>query len=70
MEVQLALARVVIDLNRCTLCNLCVDYCPAYVFSRVDDKVVVDSSKCVECYGCIPLCPAGAIRILVENYGK
>jgi len=58
--------RVLVDLEKCNLCMLCVEYCPAYVFSVSSGRITVDNSKCIECYGCIPLCPRSAIRIAVE----
>lgn len=54
---------VEVDTKRCTLCKLCVEYCPAGVFVLQEGVVEADSSKCIECYGCIPLCPARAISV-------
>ncbi|MCC6040600.1 MAG: 4Fe-4S binding protein [Desulfurococcaceae archaeon] len=59
--------KVEVDTGKCTLCKLCVLYCPTYVFSIVNGRVVADSTKCIECYGCIPLCPSNAIRVEVFN---
>lgn len=59
--------RVEVDASKCIMCMLCVEYCPAYVFSRSNDKVIADSSKCIECYGCVPLCPTGAIAVKLVN---
>jgi len=56
---------VKVDSEKCTLCKLCVEYCPAYVFVVQNSSVKADSSRCIECYGCIPLCPVQAIAIEV-----
>lgn len=59
---------VEVDHEKCSMCGLCIEYCPAFVFTIKENKVLeTDSSKCVECYGCIPLCPRGAISIRVVD---
>lgn len=58
---------VLVDHEKCTLCKLCVDLCPAYVFIIEDNKVKALSDKCVECYGCVPLCPTKAISIKIPG---
>jgi len=63
----LILVKLLIDMSKCNLCNLCVNYCPTYVFTRVNDRIEIDSSKCIECYACIPLCPNKAITIQSDN---
>ncbi len=57
------MAKVVVDMGKCSLCKLCVEYCPTQVFSMKDGSLVVRGEYCIECYGCIPLCPEKAIRI-------
>jgi len=59
--------KVEVNPNKCTLCKLCVIYCPTHVFSLINNKITADSTKCVECYGCIPLCPSSAIKIEVHG---
>ncbi len=61
------MVNIIVDENKCDLCGLCVEYCPAYVFRIEDKKLVVESSQCKECYGCIPLCPKRAITIVDED---
>ncbi|MCD6488362.1 MAG: 4Fe-4S binding protein [Desulfurococcales archaeon] len=60
------MVKIIIDQERCDLCRLCIDYCPAYVFSIDDNKIVVEEKNCIECYGCIPLCPKKAIDIIPD----
>ncbi len=57
---------VKVDLSKCTLCKMCIAYCPTHVFSLIENRIVADSSKCIECYGCIPLCPSGVIKIEIS----
>lgn len=54
---------VKVDSEKCTLCMLCVECCPAYVFVIKNGSIKANSSKCIECYGCVPLCPVQAITI-------
>ncbi len=63
----MGLARIIIDQGKCDLCGLCVEYCPAYVFSIREGRLMVREEDCIECYGCIPLCPRGAIEIEPDN---
>ncbi|MEM0199126.1 MAG: 4Fe-4S binding protein [Desulfurococcaceae archaeon] len=59
---------VEVDYGKCNTCKLCVEYCPAFVFTLEENRVVVaNGDKCVECYGCVPLCPQGAISVRIVN---
>lgn len=65
---EIVLVKIIIDYSKCDLCGLCVDYCPAHVFSISPEKsIIVEQEKCVECYACIPLCPKNAIDIIVDD---
>ena len=59
----MVLVRIIIDYNKCDLCRLCIEYCPAYVFYTRERKLYAREEDCIECYGCIPLCPKKAIKI-------
>jgi len=54
----------VIDLEKCTGCLTCVDFCPHGVFDVDGAKpIVVRPEECVEfCRGCQKVCDQGAIR--------
>lgn len=58
---------VLIDHEKCTLCKLCVELCPAGVFNLDNNRINVFSDRCIECYGCIPLCPVKAISIKIPR---
>ncbi len=49
-----------IHTGRCTLCNKCVNICPATVMSSTH-KVEIEYGECIRCYCCQEACPEGAI---------
>ncbi len=53
--------KVVLDLDRCNGCKICVTYfgCPAIHFS--EGKAAIDYGTCVECGMCVEVCKRGAI---------
>ncbi|NPA98748.1 MAG: 4Fe-4S dicluster domain-containing protein [Crenarchaeota archaeon] len=58
------MVHVLIDRGKCSLCKLCIQYCPAHVFTLHNDEIIVKQENCTECYACIPLCPEKAIDII------
>jgi len=71
--------RIVIDLQHCKGCGLCVAFCPkgalrmAESISRrgVNPAEVVDEDACVGCLNCTLVCPDAAIEIYeVETAGE
>lgn len=49
-----------VDNEKCTLCNICVNVCPAEVMTNAK-KILIDYDKCIRCYCCQEMCPQGAI---------
>ncbi len=54
---------MVIDVNKCVGCGLCLPYCPVRAISIVDGKATVNFDLCVECGNCrfAKVCPRDAI---------
>ncbi|MCA1915684.1 4Fe-4S binding protein [Methanospirillum hungatei] len=53
----------IIDKDKCTGCETCVDECPATAIAMEDDKAVVNNELCVDCGSCVDVCPAEAITM-------
>ncbi len=53
--------RIVIDLEKCTGCESCLESCPFDAIDIVDDKACLNE-YCQYCMACVPACPEGAIR--------
>ncbi len=54
----------VVDITRCTGCDLCVPVCKIKAIRIEDDLAIIDEEKCKNCGQCIVICPFDAI---VEN---
>lgn len=53
-----------VDLEKCTGCQICVKFCRQGVYTEQDGKpIVIKPVGCVHgCRGCQKQCPAGAIE--------
>jgi len=55
---------VVVDKDKCSGDEECVDACPAQVFEMVEGKSEpVNMDECLGCETCIEVCPEGAITV-------
>lgn len=55
----------VLDVDRCTECDICVRICPTNVFDAVEGgvPVIARHSDCQTCFQCEAYCPADAIFV-------
>jgi Fe-S-cluster-containing hydrogenase component 2 len=53
----------VIDKEKCTGCETCVNECPASAISIDQEKAKVDKEMCVDCQTCVDVCPSEAIMV-------
>jgi ferredoxin len=53
----------VVDEQKCTGCEICVEECPAEAISMIGGKAFVDPDECVDCAACVDACPAEAITM-------
>ncbi len=62
-------SKPVIDNDKCTRCEECVEHCPAEAMSLVSDdgdkegRVSIDLDLCIRCYCCNEVCPEGAVSV-------
>lgn len=53
----------VVDIEKCTGCETCVDECPAAAITMENEKAKVDPELCVDCGSCVDVCPSEAITL-------
>jgi NAD-dependent dihydropyrimidine dehydrogenase PreA subunit len=53
----------IIDKEKCTACETCMDECPAQAISMNSDKAHVNNELCVDCASCVDVCPSEAIHL-------
>jgi len=52
-----------INLEKCTLCEICVKNCPMNNLNKMDKKII-SKKRCTMCYRCVSYCPNGALTVL------
>jgi ferredoxin len=53
----------VVNAEKCTGCETCVDSCPLDAISMKDGLAVIDPDTCGDCGACVDVCPVEAISI-------
>jgi ferredoxin len=53
----------VVDAEKCTGCESCVDSCPLDAIEMQDNVAVVDADACGDCGACVDACPVEAISM-------
>ncbi|MBN1922283.1 MAG: 4Fe-4S binding protein [Anaerolineae bacterium] len=61
------MAKVSIDIERCTGCGECLRVCSAGAITLDGGKARVDFSRCLGCEACALVCPNGAVIPVVEG---
>ncbi|MCL5075711.1 MAG: hypothetical protein M1136_08735 [Chloroflexi bacterium] len=56
-------ARPVVDMERCSLCRLCLRSCFEGALSVQGEALVIDWAKCAACGLCISVCNRGALQL-------
>jgi len=58
--------KALIDLKKCTQCNICRDVCN---YNAISDEYIVDRALCEGCGACYFLCPAAAVEFTPQLAG-
>lgn len=53
----------VVDREKCTACETCVESCPLDAIAMKDGLAIVDADTCGDCGACVDVCPAEAISL-------
>ena len=53
----------VVDAEKCTGCESCVESCPLDAIEMQDNVAVVDADTCGDCGACVDACPVEAITM-------
>ena len=53
----------VVDKEKCTGCESCLDSCPLDAITMDGDVAVIDEDACGDCGSCVDVCPVEAISM-------
>lgn len=53
-----------IDVEKCSLCELCVNTCPYQALTTTEERIFHEKNKCLSCGLCYSICPHRAITLV------
>lgn len=53
----------IVDAEKCTGCETCIESCPLDAITIQDCIAVVDKDTCGDCGACVDVCPVEAISV-------
>jgi pyruvate ferredoxin oxidoreductase delta subunit len=63
---EVVIIKPIVDVEKCTLCETCLPFCPDSCITAGDDgHVVVDYSDCKGCSMCAAVCAEEAIEMVM-----
>lgn len=69
-EVFVSGSHAVVNNDKCTNCNTCIDLCRFDAISEVDGKIRISESACDGCYLCSRVCPVQAIKMIPADKSR
>ena len=69
-EVFVSGSHAVVNNDKCTNCNTCIDLCRFDAISKVDGKIRISESACDGCYLCSRVCPVQAITMIPADKSR
>ncbi len=58
---------VLVDIEKCTGCGICVPLCPKKAITIRENKAVIEDNSCNECLQCMDECPPNAIYQIIDS---
>lgn len=69
-EVFVSGSHAVVNNDKCTNCNTCIDLCRFDAISKVNGKIRISESACDGCYLCSRVCPVQAIKMIPADKSR
>ncbi len=63
-------SHAVVNNDKCTNCNTCIDLCRFDAISKVNGKIRISESACDGCYLCSRVCPVQAIKMIPADKSR
>lgn len=63
-------SHAVVNNDKCTNCNTCIDLCRFDAISKIDGKIRISESACDGCYLCSRVCPVQAIKMIPADKSR